>query len=102
MSSVRLANTMEVETPELVVLSYTIAGVGSRAYAAMIDYAICFVIVLAADIGITVFFAKAGGLMRSASASLAIPGIGLVQFAGLWGYYVLFAALADGPQPGKM
>ena len=93
---------MEVETPELVVLSYTIAGVGSRAYAAMIDYAICFIIVLAADIGITVFFAKTGGLMRSASASLALSIIVLVQFAVLWGYYVLFEALADGRTPGKM
>jgi uncharacterized membrane protein SpoIIM required for sporulation/uncharacterized RDD family membrane protein YckC len=97
----RLANTLEVETPELVVLSYTIAGVGSRAYAALIDYTICFIIVLAADIGISVFFAKAGGLMRSASASLALSVIVLVQFAVLWGYYVLFEALADGRTPGK-
>ncbi len=98
----RLANTMEVETPELVVLSYTIAGVGSRAYAALIDYAICFLIVIVADIGITVFVAKAGGLVRSASASLALSIIVLVQFAVLWGYYVLFEALADGRTPGKM
>ena len=102
MSSASLSNMMEVETPELVVLSYTIAGVGSRAYAALIDYSICFIIVLAADIGITVFFAKNGGLMRNASASLAISIIVLVQFAVLWGYYVLFEALADGRTPGKM
>lgn len=98
----RLANTMEVETPELVVLSYTIAGVGSRAYAALIDYSICFIIVLAADIGITVFIARVGGVMRSWSASLAISIIVLVQFAVLWGYYVLFEALNDGRTPGKM
>ena len=98
----QLANTMEVETPELVVLSYTIAGIGSRAYAALIDYAICFIIVLVADIGITVFFAKNGGLMRNASTALAISIIVLVQFAVLWGYYVLFEALNDGRTPGKM
>ena len=97
----RLSNTVEVETPELVVLSYTIAGVGSRAYAAIIDYTICFIAVLAADIGITVFFAKTGGLVRNASASLAISMIVLIQFAVLWGYYVLFEALADGRTPGK-
>src|SRR5471032_1058312 len=98
----RLANTMEVETPELVVLSYTIAGVGSRAYAALIDYAICFIIVLVADIGITVFVAKSGGLMRNTSSVLAISIIVIVQFAVLWGYYVLFEALNDGRTPGKM
>jgi len=98
----QLANTMQVETPELVVLSYTIAGVGSRAYAALIDYSICFILVIVADIGITVFVAKAGGIMRSASASLALSMIVLVQFAVLWGYYVLFEALADGRTPGKM
>jgi uncharacterized membrane protein SpoIIM required for sporulation/uncharacterized RDD family membrane protein YckC len=97
----RLSNTVEVETPELVVLSYTIAGVGSRAYAAIIDYVICFLIVLVADVGITVFVAKAGGLVRNASASFAIAMIILIQFAVLWGYYVLFEALADGRTPGK-
>ena len=97
----RLSNTVEVETPELVVLSYTIAGVGSRAYAAIIDYTICFIAVIVADIGITVFFAKTGGLIRNVSASLAISMIVLIQFAVLWGYYVLFEALADGRTPGK-
>ena len=97
----RLSNTVEVETPELVVLSYTIAGVGSRAYAAIIDYTICFIAVIVADIGITVFFAKTGGLTRNMSASLAISMIVLIQFAVLWGYYVLFEALADGRTPGK-
>jgi uncharacterized membrane protein SpoIIM required for sporulation/uncharacterized RDD family membrane protein YckC len=97
----RLSNTVEVETPELVVLSYTIAGVGSRAYAALIDYTICFLIVLAADVAITFFFARSGGLVRNMSASFAIAMIVLIQFAVLWGYYVLFEALADGRTPGK-
>lgn len=97
----RLSNTLEVETPELVVLTYTIAGVGSRAYAALIDYTICLVTVLVADIGITVFFAKVGGVARDMSASVAISVIILIQFAVLWGYYVLFEALADGRTPGK-
>jgi uncharacterized membrane protein SpoIIM required for sporulation/uncharacterized RDD family membrane protein YckC len=96
-----LSNAVEVETPELVVLSYTIAGVGSRAYAALIDYVICALFVFLADLGITVFFARGGALVRNASASLAISLIILIQFAVLWGYYVLFEALADGRTPGK-
>ena len=35
--SQRLEQVVDVETPELVVLSYTIAGLGSRLYAALID-----------------------------------------------------------------
>ena len=33
----RLTQTVDIETPELVVLSYTIAGIGSRVYAALIS-----------------------------------------------------------------
>ncbi len=97
----KLSNTLEVETPELVVLTYTIAGVGSRAYAAIIDYVICFLIVIVADIGISVFIAKTGSLFRGSSTAFAISMILLIQFAVLWGYYVLFEALADGRTPGK-
>ncbi|MCC6244562.1 MAG: hypothetical protein IT353_17090, partial [Gemmatimonadaceae bacterium] len=53
-SSVKVASlsqTVTVETPELVVLSYTIAGVGSRASAAIIDYLICIAVFIALIIG---------------------------------------------------
>lgn len=97
----RLSNTLEVETPELVVLQYTIAGVGSRAYAAMIDYTICIVLMIAADVGITVFVPHGGAPAPRMSTSLAIAIVILMQFAVLWGYYVLFEALGDGRTPGK-
>ena len=45
----RLSQTVDIETPELVVVSYTVAGLGSRVYAALIDLAICalaFVVVI--------------------------------------------------------
>ena len=38
---------VDVETPELVVLSYTIAGVGSRVYAAVIDIFACLALFVA-------------------------------------------------------
>ena len=98
---VRLSNTLDVETPELVVLSYTVAGVGSRAYAAMIDYMICLLAVIVANIGIFVFIPRGRGPAREMSTSLVIAAIVLIQFAVLWGYYVLFEALADGRTPGK-
>jgi uncharacterized membrane protein SpoIIM required for sporulation/uncharacterized RDD family membrane protein YckC len=99
-----LSQTVDVETPELVVLSYTIAGVGSRASAALIDYLICFVAALA----LIVAFMQFGGRVFASSASgatattaWAVAILGLFQFAVLWLYYVLFEALGDGQTPGK-
>jgi hypothetical protein len=40
--------TVDVETPELVVLTYSVAGVGSRVLAALTDLVIC----LAAMVGL--------------------------------------------------
>ena len=96
-----LTQTIDVETPELVVLSYTVAGVGSRASAALIDAGLCvfgFVVVI---IGLAVFMRSAGGVVRGLAVPWVIALIILAQFVILWGYYVLFEALADGQTPGK-
>ena len=97
-----LSQTVDVETPELVVLSYTLAGVGSRAAAACIDYAICigtFIAVVVAFLQLQVKFGMASSGDSSGAWVAAI--LGVVQFAILWLYYVLFEALGDGQTPGK-
>ena len=97
-----LAQTVDVETPELVVLSYTIAGVGSRASAAMLDYLICIVSFILLVVAVMQFGSvNVLGLSADTSAAWAIAVIGLFQFAVLWLYYVLFEALMDGQTPGK-
>jgi uncharacterized membrane protein SpoIIM required for sporulation/uncharacterized RDD family membrane protein YckC len=97
-----LSQTIDVETPELVVFSYTIAGVGSRALAALIDSLIC----IAAIISTSLLFAFAPRQSRTPSS----PGVFdawaaaifvFAIFCLLWGYYVLFEGLADGQTPGK-
>lgn len=98
-----ISQTVDVETPELVVLSYTVAGVGSRAAAAVLDYLICalaFVVlaVLFVAMGAGSVFA---GASPEAAVGWAVAIIALAQFVVLWGYYVLFEALADGQTPGK-
>lgn len=84
-------------------LSYTIAGVGSRASAALIDYLICIATFVAFLIGAfqlgTGFGRRAFGATQSAAWAAAL--LGLFQFAILWLYYVLFEALLDGQTPGK-
>ena len=93
--------TLDVETPEQVVVSYTLAGIGTRGAAAMIDLLIMFVLT---------------GTLWYIVASLsrlnpALRGIGnrgwanaimiLGQFLILWGYFVAFEAIWDGQTPGK-
>lgn len=97
-----LAQTIDVETPELVVFSYTIAGVGSRALAAMIDSVICIGALIAILVGVATLTPRRGS---ATSASVfdawAAAIVALAIFCVLWGYYVLFEGLADGQTPGK-
>ncbi|MGH7471315.1 MAG: stage II sporulation protein M, partial [Longimicrobiales bacterium] len=102
-----LDQVIDIETPEQVVFSYTVAGIGSRSAAALIDHLIIigslillalfylFVIVpvLHVPSGATLFSQRAGGW------ALAI--LLLLQFVAQWGYYVLFEGLWDGQTPGK-
>src|ERR1051326_3002309 len=51
---------IDIETPELVVLSYTIAGVGSRVYAGLIDLMICVAIFFGIVLGSSLVMARLG------------------------------------------
>ena len=93
-----------VETPEHVELSYTIAGLGSRLFAGLIDAAIVLTGFLLLIAGLAFLGARspqAEGAAVDMSASWAFALLYLGQFAFMWGYYVLFEALADGRTPGK-
>ena len=100
--SVTLAQTVDIETPELVTFSYTIAGVGSRVAAALIDYLLCLVLFIAliftlAFTGANRFGPRDGAMSDAWVLSIMVIG----QFLILWGYYVLWEGLADGQTPGK-
>ena len=92
--------TVDVETPELVVLTYSVAGVGSRVLAALTDLVIC----LATMVGLLLLGSYVAGLTHTAlgiADSWVAAFIVLGQFAVIWGYYVLFEGLRDGQTPGK-
>lgn len=99
-----LSQTIDVETPELVVFSYTIAGVGSRALAALIDtllaVAAIVVIMIVIAIGLATPGRKPGSTGDVFDAWAGAIFIFAV-FCVMWGYYVLFEGLADGQTPGK-
>ncbi len=92
--------TVDVETPELVLLSYSIAGVGSRVLAALTDLAVCLAAVFALVLAVVVLEPRLPSASR-VSASWAAAVLILAQLAVLWGYYVLFEGLMDGQTPGK-
>ena len=102
-SALQLEQTVDVETPELVVLTYSIAGIGSRVVAALVDLVIC-VAAMALLAGATVVLqipARVGNGPLGGGGSWLVAFLVLGQFAILWGYYVLFEGLRDGQTPGK-
>lgn len=104
MTPPELDRRVQIETPEQTVLSYTVAGVGSRAAAALVDHLIIF--------GVVLTMLAFGGLSASALSSF---GLGKHQTAGgwaialaylaifvlMWFYFVVFEAVWDGQTPGK-
>jgi uncharacterized membrane protein SpoIIM required for sporulation len=96
-----LEQTVDVETPELVVLTYSIAGIGSRAMAAITDLVIISLAFLLIAIASLALRLTRGFVYVGVSSSWGTALLLLAQFALLWGYYVLFEGLMDGQTPGK-
>jgi uncharacterized membrane protein SpoIIM required for sporulation/uncharacterized RDD family membrane protein YckC len=96
-----LEQTVDVETPELVVLTYSIAGIGSRALAAITDLLIVSLTFLVIAIALLALRLTRGFVYVGVSSSWGTALLVLAQFALLWGYYVLFEGLMDGQTPGK-
>src|SRR5262245_33893920 len=96
-----LTQTVDIETPELVVVSYTIAGLGSRVSAGLIDLVICILGLIAVVTGIALMAPDGDQADGTMSGAVAIAILVVVQFVVLWGYYLLFEGLRDGQTPGK-
>jgi uncharacterized membrane protein SpoIIM required for sporulation/uncharacterized RDD family membrane protein YckC len=104
MTPVSLERRVEIETPEQTVLSYTLAGVGSRASAAIID----LLIIAAIELVISILVTESASVFRGGSSSVqrmssawVVAMVLLIGFGLLWGYYVFFEAIWDGQTPGK-
>jgi uncharacterized membrane protein SpoIIM required for sporulation/uncharacterized RDD family membrane protein YckC len=79
-----------VETPEHVTIDYEIAGLGSRALAAIVDTLLLTLWTLAL-VWVT---SRLGGRL-----ALVVMLVGI--FLSLWGYFALFEGLRRGQTPGK-
>lgn len=94
--TIQISRRYSVETPEHVLLEFELAGVGSRAAAAVID-AVILVILL---IVFAIFFFSLASAAGSAGGWVLAVFVG-INFLVFWGYYVVFEALGQGRTPGK-
>ncbi|MEO1133296.1 MAG: RDD family protein [Cyanobacteria bacterium J06639_1] len=100
-------NRTKFETPESVALEFTLAGIGSRAYALVADYTflglgITAIVVLASFLSVQLvdaIEAWSGNIDRVLQWLIAI--FALLLFGVYVGYFVLFETLWQGQTPGK-
>ena len=97
---------MSIPTPEGVTIDVTLAGVGSRAVAAIVDGLIQGAILLALGFVMTIVLRDADlvdrGTTDTATLALIIAAlINVFIFLVLFFYYVFFEALWSGRTPGK-
>jgi uncharacterized RDD family membrane protein YckC len=95
-----------IDTPEHVALEYSIAGIGSRFVAMLLDSLIIggvFVVELLILVVVASATLSTGltGRMGDAAGKWFVALILLVDFAILWGYFALFEAYWHGQTPGK-
>ena len=89
---------ISIATPEGVDLELTLAGLGSRSVARLVDQAIQTAVMLA--LGVLAGVAGAG-LGSSSTGALALALVVVAVFLVQFGYDVLFEVLASGRTPGK-
>lgn len=99
-------NRITHETPESVELEFTLAGIGSRAWALLIDYHILGLLVVVFLIVWSLISYQLldllSNLFRSADIGLWLVAIALlVMFFLYTGYFVLFETIWQGQTPGK-
>ena len=88
---------LEIETPEHVMLDLEIAGIGSRALAAVID----MLILIGAALAVVLVLGDPRRVRRARSDRVAPVLLVLGGFAVWNGYFILFEGLRRGQTPGK-
>jgi uncharacterized membrane protein SpoIIM required for sporulation/uncharacterized RDD family membrane protein YckC len=94
-----LRQQLGVETPEHVLLSFDLAGLGTRAAAAVVD-----LLILGLINALVLVFAAAAGVTESWESGLGSWGAAIVILffsLGYFLYFALFEALWHGRTPGK-
>lgn len=97
----RFFNKITLQTPESVELEFSLAGIGNRAYALIIDYIIWAIALIFIFIAWGVFSTQVIGWQNN-EAQLWFYAINLLILFGVYvGYFVYFETLWKGQTPGK-
>lgn len=108
--SFQLSERYNFETPEQIDVSYSIAGIGSRSIAAIVDSIIIgvalLILMIPGTIGFSVLIAFVLRLFGRQNTwegvtPFALAGTGFLSFCTIAFYYVLFEAFWHGQTPGK-
>ena len=96
----------QIETPEQIALDYDIAGIGTRAIAALIDSIILSAMLTAVIFGGTFIAGAVGTVVQGTGGGSIIPMLIIAMlvvavFAIFSGYFILFETLWQGQTPGK-
>jgi len=91
---------LSIDTPENVVFDYSLAGLGSRFLAALVDTLFIGLLQVVTLLPILYLLFQDNFFSEETSA-WAIGLLGLVSFVFLWGYYILFEVIWNGQSPGK-
>jgi uncharacterized RDD family membrane protein YckC len=89
---------LSIDTPEQIELNYDIAGIGSRACAAMIDSTLIGVLMW---LGWYLMFSVFSSGMDGTLNNWLIAILSLITFSIYWGYYIVFDLVRNGQSPGK-
>lgn len=90
---------LSIDTPENVAFGYTVAGIGSRFLAALVDTTI--IVILETIVGLVSIFALRQANLMSMVESWLAAILGIVAFLLFWGYYIFFELVWNGQSPGK-
>ncbi|MEG4227655.1 RDD family protein [Microcoleus sp. N9_B2] len=103
----RLFNRFTLHTPESVELEFTLAGIGNRAYALLLDYIIFGLILIVFLVGVLIFnsvlletIAQLLGITNRLELWLIAVQV-LIGFFIYVGYFVFFETVWCGQTPGK-
>lgn len=93
-----------IDTPENITFGYAVAGIGSRFIGALIDSLLIFLLLLLVNFLLFAGVAAADGLpfgMEDWAEGVLVALYALLNFAIIWGYYLVFELIWRGQTPGK-
>lgn len=105
---VELSDQLSIDTPELVQLEFSVAGLGSRALACLIDYLLQGTVFTLLFVALVLIALAAPETTSTTAQDASSPGgvwvtaiVLLIIFLFQWGYFTLFEAFWNGQTPGK-